>query len=156
MIALLMFKLEPSREIAYEWRQTLVTASHGQSWTVLSSHTMQPPDPPFDRVFLIWMGVFGKIVFWPWDRRGQAGAGPWFCARILIVSVYLCKPSTLPRSHTVRGGRGKQSHAKNPFKKRKSFIQFHKQNYSKKFVSVICMWFDYGRVRDHLWLDLRI
>ena len=75
------------------------SASHGQSWTVLSRHTMQPPDPPFDRVFLIWMGVFGKIVFWPWDRRGQAGAGPGFVLGFWLSQCIYANPLPCP-AHT--------------------------------------------------------
>lgn len=91
---------------------------HNRSWTLQFSHNAARTHP-LTEFFLIWMGVFSKIVFWPWDRRatGQAGLLLVLCSGIYC-KLYLCKPFIQLRSgaHTRdTGGRGEQSHAKNPF-----------------------------------------
>ena len=90
-----------------------------------SSHTQYSGDRPtlHTEFFLIWMGVFSKIVFWPWDRRARQQAGwSWFCARQLIVNCIYANPSSC--SHTGYRGGERQATLKTLSKNGKALFNF--------------------------------
>ena len=100
-----MFMWETARRNCIERRDKHPggqSASHSQcelDITVLTHNEAGDRPTLHTEFFLIWMGVFGKIVFWPWDRRGQAGAGPGFVLGFWLSQCIYANPLPSP-AHT--------------------------------------------------------
>ena len=88
---------------------------HNASWTLQFSHTMRPgTDPPCTQSFFSSEWEFLVKLCSDRETGGQAGPVLVLCSAVYC-KLYLCKPFILLGSHTGYGGRGEQSHAKNPF-----------------------------------------
>ena len=156
-----MFMWETARNCNWKERQTPggQSASHSQCELDITVLTQYSRDRPtlHTEFFLIWMGVFSKIVFWPWDRRpGSRQGRSWFCARQMIVNCIYANPSSC--SHTGYGGGERQATLKTLSKNGKALFNFT----NKIILKSLCHLFaydlitvEYSRVKNHLCQDRR-
>ena len=157
-----MFMWETARNCNWKERQTPggQSASHSQCELDITVLTQNSGDRPtlHTEFFLIWMGVFSKIVFWPWDRRArqQAGSVLVLCSAI-DCKLYLCKPFIL-LTHGIRRRGERQATLKTLSKNGKALFNFT----NKIILKSLCHLFaydlitaEYSRVKNHLCQDRR-